>query len=126
MNEKREFRPATAKDIIDEYARSGLDINPAAMGGFYGDIKDAISKAEMLYIAALEKIHEISDRNGNLERTLSKESITNTDLHKENVALKERVDELERRNDTLFQKVKALHAEREQSFAYRLAKYLKE
>lgn len=126
MNEKTEFRPATAVEIIDAFAHSGSVKDIAPMCARFDDIESEIQKAKALYSAALYKIGELCEENDRLERTHKFDFDNTTAILKENTALKERVDELEKRNDILFQKVKALHDEREQSFAYRFAKYLKE
>lgn len=126
MNEKTEFRPATAVEIIDAFAHSESVKDIAPMCARFDDIESEIQKAKALYSATLYKIGELCEKNDRLERTHKFDFDNTTAILKENTALKERVDELERRNDILIQKVKALHDEREQSFAYRLAKYLKE
>lgn len=126
MNEKTEFRPATAVEIIDAFAHSGSVKDIETMCARFDDIESEIQKAKALYSAALGYLGELREKNDRLESTLSKEIIASTDRHKENVALKERVDELQKEISKLRRENDELRAEREQSFAYRLAKYLKE
>ena len=126
MNEKTEFRPATAVEIIDAFAHSGSGKDIAPMCARFDDIESEIQKAKALYSAALYKIGELCEENDRLQRTHKFDFDNTTAILKENTALKERVDELEKEIRKLRRENDELRPEREQSFAYRLAKYLKE